>query len=630
MKQPYIKRFIFLLMALLIVFATYLQYTIVISTDKLKKEELEKSEQFAHKIAEFIQFKAPNGIEQRLTQDSALREQLNEVLQAFLTKQYRYMFVLTRDQNGHYRFLLDGSKENPVEYKTLFFPQSNLFDFVYASKKMKIVKQHEGVEEVWLSLVYPIVYQNRTEALLVMDLSKEYGEHLSNFNSPLMHVARLMQIFLVISLSLLIILIYRYYRFQKTLFIDKLTSAYTKLYPEEFFRTHKLDEYNTMFVDIDEFKRINTKFGYTSGDSVIKVFVETMYGVLPPDSLVVRIGGTEFLVIVSKSSRDMEVLTEELFARLLKKHYLIGDDDVVSLTVSISSMIIPHGTSSIKHVMRLLDEKMLEIKSRGKNNFAVIGAAHFDEVKYGDIDYIKEALEAQRLCCLYQPIFHTKSRKIVKYEALVRLIDDKDPQKLISPFHFMKVIKGTSQYIKMSKQVLEIVFDTLCNYCDIEITVNIDLDDLYHSEMMELIQNYLYQYKEIAYRLTFEILEDHEIVDYDRVNAIFNQLKVYGSKIAIDDFGSGYANYRYFIRLYVDILKIDGSLIVELNPNHERTKIVLNSINKLALEFQYEVVAEFVSDEKIYEAVKSLDIKYSQGYYLGEPKPIEAYLGADT
>jgi len=144
MKQPYIKRFVFFLMVLLIAFALYLQYTIVQSTDKLKNEEIKKSGQYAQKIVQFIQAKTKTGIESTLTAKPELREHLNEVLQAFLTKQYRYIFLLNRDEKGHYRFLLDGSKDDPVEYKTLFFPQSDLFDEVYASKEMKIVKQQEG------------------------------------------------------------------------------------------------------------------------------------------------------------------------------------------------------------------------------------------------------------------------------------------------------------------------------------------------------------------------------------------------------------------------------------------------------------------------------------------------------
>ena len=107
---------------------------------------------------------------------------------------------------------------------------------------------------------------------------------------------------------------------------------------------------------------------------------------------------------------------------------------------------------------------------------------------------------------------------------------------------------------------------------------------------------------------------------------IFQQLKTFGSKIAIDDFGSGYANYVYLIKLDVDILKIDGKIIQELLDSPERTKVMIDSIKNLANVYQYEVVAEYVSNKEIFEILKELNIEYVQGYYLGEPKPIADYL----
>jgi EAL domain-containing protein (putative c-di-GMP-specific phosphodiesterase class I) len=192
------------------------------------------------------------------------------------------------------------------------------------------------------------------------------------------------------------------------------------------------------------------------------------------------------------------------------------------------------------------------------------------------------------------------------------------------------MIKGTTQYIKMSKLVLNEVFNALHQYPKVEISVNLDLDDLYNADMMKLITKQLYRNKETANRLTFEILESHEIKDYEKVALIFHQLKTFGSKIAIDDFGSGYANYVYLIKLDIDILKIDGSIIQELSYSPKRAKTMLHSINTLAEIYKYKVVAEFVSSKEIYDMVSQLGIAYSQGYYLGEPKPLDLYLKEHT
>jgi len=625
MRRQYFDKFIFFLMGLLIIFAIFLQLTTVQSTEKLKTEEIQKTEQYAAKIAQLIQRRTSNKLESVLTNNPKLRDYLNESLQAFLTKQYQYIFVLKKDIKGNYRFLLDGSEEEPEEYKTIFFPKSKLFDHVYETQKMQIIEQHEGVEQVWLSLVYPIINENETEALLVLDLSESFGEHLNDFNSPLMTVVWMMQIFLLLSMFLLVFLAYRYYKIRKELIIDNLTSVYKKKYLEEFFDKNRLEDYDVMLLDIDEFKEVNQKFGYEFGDMILKEFTQTLLSALSPDAIVVRTVGAEFLVVSPKSESTVEVQAQKIFDRLKEKKYLIGNE-IQYLTVSMSAMSIPENSTSVQNIERLLDEKLLEVKSKGKNALAILSEEELSGVNYNNIDYIKEALEEERLICLYQPIYETETKKIMKYEALVRLIDKEDPEKLIMPFHFMKLIKGTSQYIKMSKLVLQEVFNTLKRYEDLEISVNVDLDDLDNADMMKLITHNLYENRMIANRLTFEILEDHEVKDHEKVMFYLQQLKAFGSKIALDDFGSGYASYSYLIKLNIDILKIDGSIIKELKYSPDHAKTVIRSIRELAESFQYDLVAEFVSDEEIYNIIKDLGIQYVQGYYLGEPKPIEWYV----
>jgi len=625
MRKQYFDKFIIFLMILLILFAIFLQVATVKSTEKLKNEEIEKAEQYASKISKLIQLRTNNDLEFILTYDPKLREQLNESLQAFLTKQYQYIFVLQKDEKGNYRFLLDGSEEEPEEFKAIFFPKSSLFDTVYKTQKMQIIEQQEGVEQIWLSLVYPIVTDDTTEALLVLDLSESYAEYLNEFNSPLMLVVWMMQSFLILSLFALIYLAYRYYKMRKDLIIDELTSVYKKQYLQEFADKNKMSNYNAMLLDIDEFKVINQKFGYESGDMILKEFTQTLSSILPLKTIIARTGGAEFLIVSSKSNGTVEEQAQTVFDVLKEKKYMV-ENEIQSLTVSMSAMSIPKGTSSIQDIERMLDEKLLEVKNKGKNGLGILNVTEISSVYYRNVDYIKEALEEERLVCLYQPIYETQTKQVIKYEALVRLIDKEDPKKLIAPYHFMKLVRGTSQYIKMSKLVFKEVFTTLQKYKDVEISVNVDLDDLDNADMMKLITHTLYENRELANRLTFEILEEHEVKDYDKIMFYIQQLKAFGSKVALDDFGSGYASYKYLIKLNIDILKIDGSIIKELESSPDHAKTVIRSIRELAESFQYELVAEFVSNEDIYNIIKDLGIEYAQGYYLGEPKPIELYM----
>ena len=624
MKYKYINKYILGLLGFLIVFAIYMQYSAIQSTKELKELEINKTKLYAQKIIKYIKQRVPKDFDKSL-EDEILRRELNSVLQAFMTDKYKYIFILDKPSDKYYRFLLDGSPTSKEDFHSIFLPKSHLYNEVYKHKYIKIIKQKDSVENVWISVLAPIVYGNDTKALLVLDLSKEYGEYLDSFNSPLINLINLMQIFLTISMIVLMILFYRYYKFRKNVLIDKTTQAFTKQYLDEFFSKNSLDKYHAIMIDIDEFRVINTKFGYDIGNRVLYEFVEYIKSILKSynSDLIFRIGGGEFIIIIPKDI-DLVDFSKIFFNHLKYKKYFINNE-IIHLCISMSAVEIPQDTSSWYRVLRVLDEKLLEIKSKGKNAFEVIDTKDNIKMKYSDINYIKELLDTEQLISLYQPIFDTKTQQIVKYETLVRLYD-KDEDKLISPYYFLEVIRGTSQYIKMSRLIFKNVFDTLSKYPDIELSVNLHLDDLYNIEMMSMVEHILSKHSEYAHRLTFEILEDKEIFDYKKVNSVFNKLKVFGSKIAIDDFGSGYANYIYLIKLNVDIIKIDGNIIKELEYNKINTKKVIRSIVDLVNGFGCEVVAEFVSNKEIYNVMVELDVKYSQGFYLGEPKPISEYV----
>jgi EAL domain-containing protein (putative c-di-GMP-specific phosphodiesterase class I) len=344
-------------------------------------------------------------------------------------------------------------------------------------------------------------------------------------------------------------------------------------------------------------------------------------------SVVTRLNGAEFMLAIPKEKGDIETVAKILFRQLSEKNYLLHND-AFSLKLSMSAIDTPAGIKSLMEIESILEHSMLEIKSSGKNRYIVINQNVENELRYKNMDYISQRLDKEDLLCLYQPIYDIETDRFVKFEALVRLID-KEKNRLISPNYFVDTIRSTYRYIKMSRLVFKEVFTVLNQYEDVHVSLNLDLFDLYNEELMDFINLELYNNRKVANRLTFEILEKHEIRDFAHVSLIFQKLKTYGSKIAIDDFGSGHSNYIYLIKLDIDILKLDGSLINALKEDPERAKVVLSSICALAKEQGYEVIAEFISDKELYEEVKKLGIRYVQGYYLGKPKPIEEYCAED-
>ena len=627
MKQHLIDKFIAVLVVMLIGFAIFLKISATYGTEKLKEDEIKKSRYYAQQIATLIEKKTNGNIEKSLNENTTLRLQLNEILQAFLTEQYHYIFLLNKNEKNNYQFLLDASKENAEEYKNIFFPQSSQFDEVYKNRKMKIIAQNsDEVEDIWLSVVYPIVKDEKTEALLILDISKEYAQYLQTFNSPLMNLLSFMQLFLALSLFILIFLAYKYYKTRELLIKDKLTSLYTKYYLNEFFKVHTIHDYLAILIDIDELNNINQKYDRDVGDEVLKLFSKRLTEMLPKDSKVIRFGGSEFFIIIAKDKvKDQDIFVEQYYRKLIDDAYIVMNYSIF-LDVSMIAMDIPEGVKHIDNVIRLMDENLLNIKKTGKNRFEFIKNITLEDIRYTSIDYIKTALDEERFTFLYQPICNTKSKEIVKYEVLVRMIDRDNVEKLVSPSYFLNAIRFTTQYSKLSKLVLTEVFSILEKYKNIEISMNLDLDDLFNPEMMTLIENYLIQYQHNAPRLTFEILEDNEMYDFEKANEIFSELHQFGSKIAIDDFGKGYANYIYLSRLDIDIIKLDASFIYDLERHPQRTRLIIESIQLLADKLGCEVVAEYVYNESTYAILKEIGVDFSQGYYLGKPERLDYYL----
>ena len=627
MKQNYFDKFLMFLIVLLIGFTIFLQITTMENTKNLQNAEIERSKQYAHKIVTLLQMTAGENLEEALNNNQILRESLNKILQAFLTEQYQYIFLLHRDEKQKYHFLVDASKDDGVRYKEYFFPKSPKFNYIYETGKMEIVEQNDiENEELWVSLVYPILHEKEVKGLLVLDLSKEYAAYLQKFNSSLIQVINFIQWFLALTLVLLLFLGYRYYKIRKSLTRDKLTAMYTKYYLNEFFHSNSIDKYHVLLLDIDGFKLINNKYDRHIGDKVLLSFVDRLVKQLPEKSKVIRLGGSEFFMIIPKKQvENLKSFADDLYSDLSKKPYAILDKNIF-LSLSMVMMNTPPKVDKIDNILGLLDEELLKIKKTGKNRVEVLEKITFSDVKYTSLEYIKEALDEERFTCLYQPICETKTKKVVKYEVLVRMLDKEDRTKLVTPKYFLSTIRYTSHYTKLSKLVLSHLFGTLAKYSEIELSMNLDLDDLDNLDTMELIGSYLEEHKANASRLTFEILEKSEIYDYQKVNKVFSQLRKFGSKIAIDDFGSGYANYTYLSRLDIDIIKLDANFVHDLEYREKQTKMVIESIQTLATKLGCQVVAEFVHSESVYLMLKDIGVEFSQGYYLGKPKRIEAYI----
>jgi EAL domain-containing protein (putative c-di-GMP-specific phosphodiesterase class I) len=246
----------------------------------------------------------------------------------------------------------------------------------------------------------------------------------------------------------------------------------------------------------------------------------------------------------------------------------------------------------------------------------------FEERLQKDIQWnetLMSALKENRFTIFFQEIvpLHVNELTRKKYEVLIRLIDAQG--NIISPYHFIDLSKRIHLYDQLTRFVMQEGFRAALElHCDI--SINITQEDILTSDTTQLLFDLLKQYPILQGRITLELVESEGLEDSTEVQTFLQQAKDNGCLLAIDDFGSGYSNFEYLLRLNVDFIKIDGSLIKHLDtdPNAYAT---VKTITHFAKNLNILVVAEFIHNKEILEKVRELGIEFGQGFYLHEPLP---------
>jgi EAL domain-containing protein (putative c-di-GMP-specific phosphodiesterase class I) len=204
--------------------------------------------------------------------------------------------------------------------------------------------------------------------------------------------------------------------------------------------------------------------------------------------------------------------------------------------------------------------------------------------------------------------------KPIKYEALVRMADQSN--NLMAPMEFLPLSQKLKLYPQITRKVIEESFRYFSSN-GLNLGINLAFEDILNNQTKEFLFRKMDEYQ-ISNRLTIEILESQELLYEKEIASFIKEVYKAGGKIAIDDFGSGFANFKFLTKIQADFIKIDGYLIRDLRSNKNLYSIV-ETIVEFAHKLGKKTVAEYVETKEILEAVKSLGIDYAQGYHLAKP-----------
>ncbi|NPA66843.1 MAG: EAL domain-containing protein, partial [Epsilonproteobacteria bacterium] len=196
--------------------------------------------------------------------------------------------------------------------------------------------------------------------------------------------------------------------------------------------------------------------------------------------------------------------------------------------------------------------------------------------------------------------------------------------KVESIFPYLQIAKDNKLYSQITKNVLLQSIEVFKKN-HIPFNVNFSIEDIMDDSIIEILHQTAQKYPELIHQVTFEILESESIHDYGVIKNFVAQVKAYGAKVAIDDFGSGYSNFEHIINLDIDFIKIDGSLIKNITTDKNAYNIV-SLIHQFANQTGILTVAEFVETQEIYEVLQEIGIDFAQGYYFAKPQSDIVYL----
>lgn len=368
-----------------------------------------------------------------------------------------------------------------------------------------------------------------------------------------------------------------------------------------------------VILNIDRFSTINDYFGYEIGDALLKSFAEYM-GELAVGHEFYRISGDEFVYICDKQELDkmFRVRVSEMINNLEVYKFKISTYDI---SVNVTGGVAYAEKSDVYNMahMALKEAKELGEKVVIYNDYTTLREKTHNNIIY--MDKIKSAIEDNRIIPYFQGIVNNKTRKIEKYEALIRLIDSDGT--VLSPYLFLEHAKKSKLYEKLTYSMIKNVFDCF-EGLPYEVSINLSLQDILCVHLRDFIYQKL-SMSPLSKRLVFEIVESEGIEKFDEVTSFIHRIKTFGCKIAIDDFGTGYSNFHYLSKLDIDYIKIDGSLIQNINTDPNRL-LTVESILFFAQKKGIQTIAEFVEDEAIFSTLVDLDVDYSQGYLFSTPQ----------
>lgn len=402
-----------------------------------------------------------------------------------------------------------------------------------------------------------------------------------------------------------------------------------------------------LYLDLDQFKIVNDTCGHDAGDQLLKDISLSLrqtvgkYHTTYLQATLARLGGDEFALLLENCTQENALdIAHELCETVKNIRFFWSEEGhlqkkrIFTLGISIGLVPISLSNSNQKSVLAMADAACYAAKNAGRNKVHIYHDDDLiDEIEW--ISLLNDALEKnQGLHIFYQPIIrqnectrdekNEEAKTEICYEILLRMIDPAG--QLVPPGAFLSTAARYNLMPTLDQWVVRTFLNWLAQHPEqlkhLKLAcINISSYSLSDKSFLDNICQYLNDTTVPLEKICFEITETAALTNLSATQHFMKELNKFGCHFALDNFGSGIAAFLYLRDLPIEFLKIDGSLIKNMQKEPVNYALV-KSINEIAHLMHWQTIAEFVENEMIFTQVSELQIDYIQGYWIAQPQPL--------
>ncbi len=392
-----------------------------------------------------------------------------------------------------------------------------------------------------------------------------------------------------------------------------------------------------ILVDLDSFKEINDRHGHAVGDAVLKHVARAIGDSAETHGgAAARLGGDEFAVFMETDNTQFLMdFCQDLIDKCALPVEVSGTRlfPGVSMGIATTTQVTIANRTQYDFMMRVADFALYASKEAGRGRYTLYDADLELTLaeRRGLMKDLPKAIENHELEVFLQPKIHLDTGGVSGFEALVRWRRDGT---LLEPGRFIKIAEDSDRIRDVDAYVLDRAVGLISDWnrryrTDYSVSVNLSAEHFRNREPLPFVEKALNKHGLAAEKLTLEITETVQLSSWDIVEATVNELKSLGCRISIDDFGTGYSSLVYLRTISADELKIDKSLIDEIEHSSE-AQFILDAVIDLAHSLGLEVVIEGIERDEQLDIVRKLGCKSGQGYLFGRPSPASDALADAT